>query len=110
MCVEAVYIYTTYRHVSLWEFTQLETIKNIRKLDTKKVILRRSGKDKLYSNKQVLEGLIHEVTATLGKPEACQFYWSGPTKSNAVLLVSNSYWENPIWSPKSINKRLICEN
>lgn len=48
--------------------------KNIRKLDTEKVILQRSGKDKLYSNKQVLDGLIHEVTETLGKPEACQFY------------------------------------
>lgn len=57
----------------------------------------------------MLDGLIHEVTATLDKPEACQFYWLGPTKTNAVLLASNNYWENPISSSKSKNKRLICE-
>lgn len=52
------------------------TIRNHQKYyetgDTEKVISQR--KDKLYFYKQMLEGLIHEVTATLSKHEACQFY------------------------------------
>lgn len=58
-----------------------------------------------------MEVLVYEVIVILGKTEACQIYSAGPTKTNAVLPVISSFWENWICSSSSTNNSPInvCE-